>query len=58
MDSKPGSLLVKWDKSIENEQTNPEITEYKLERAFGDVTKNHNTPVNFIDCYKGTLTVS
>lgn len=53
VDSKPGSLLVKWDKSVENEQTNPEIAEYKLERAFGDVTKNQSTPVNFIDCYKG-----
>ncbi|XP_066251379.1 cytokine receptor-like factor 3 [Euwallacea similis] len=56
IEEKPGALLVKWDRSWETngEYQNADIEEFKLQRTFGDVTKDNNLPVNYIDCYEGS----
>ncbi|KAJ8984693.1 hypothetical protein NQ317_004952 [Molorchus minor] len=49
---KPGAILVEWQ-SIENDDRSVDIQEFRLQRAFGDVTKERHLVLNFSDCYRG-----
>ncbi|CAH1985574.1 unnamed protein product [Acanthoscelides obtectus] len=55
MTEKPGAILVEWQ-IVENDERMTDIQEFKLQRAFGDVTKDLHLIVNFNDCYKGPET--
>lgn len=49
---KPGAIHVEWQ-HIDTEERMTDIQEFRLQRAFGDVTKEKHLLVNFKDCYKG-----
>ncbi|XP_030763265.1 cytokine receptor-like factor 3 [Sitophilus oryzae] len=50
---KPGALLIEWQQKYDTgDDRVKDIQEFRLQRAFGDVTKQKNT-VNFLDCYRG-----
>ncbi|KAF7280628.1 cytokine receptor-like factor 3 [Rhynchophorus ferrugineus] len=54
---KPGAILIEWEQNFDNNEDKVrDIQEFKLQRAFGDVVKEKNLSVNFIDCYKGQET--
>ncbi|KAL1509645.1 hypothetical protein ABEB36_004351 [Hypothenemus hampei] len=53
---KPGALLIEWQQSMDNDDKTKDIQEFKLQRAFGDVTKEKTITVPFLDCYSGVDT--
>ncbi|RZC37834.1 cytokine receptor-like factor 3 [Asbolus verrucosus] len=52
MTEKPGALLVEWH-SVENDERWIDIQEFRLQRAFGDVTVEKHLTANFSDCFVG-----
>ncbi|CAH1155075.1 unnamed protein product [Phaedon cochleariae] len=49
---KPGAILIEW-KSNDNEERMTDIQEFRLQKAFGDVSKEPHLVANFKDCYRG-----
>ncbi|KAJ3664620.1 hypothetical protein Zmor_000174 [Zophobas morio] len=52
---RPGAILVEWQ-SVENDDRCVDIQEFRLQRAFGDVTAQQHLKANFSDCYLGLET--
>ncbi|CAG9862248.1 unnamed protein product [Phyllotreta striolata] len=53
MIEKPGAILVEWKITVDNEEKVTDIEEFKLQKAFGDVTKDKRLIANFSECFRG-----